>query len=91
MEIYAKGSKSVTTMPSKDLLTCTVSGTMDFAVVSAWEHKQMRVNLEFPEGGYLPSHFSPNDLFSESFRDAKVHLITLQPGDCLYIPSYWWY
>ena len=50
----------------------------------------MRVGQEFPEGGYLPPNYSPTDLFNENFRDAKVHLITLQPGDCLYIPSYWW-
>jgi len=91
MDLYAKSSKSVTRMPSRDQLACTVSGTQQIAVVSAWEHKSMRINQEFPEGGYLPSQFSPVDLFSDAFRDAKVHIVALQPGDCMYIPSHWWY
>ena len=55
MELFAKSSKSVTKMPSKDQLACTVSGTQQFGVVSAWEYKQMNVGAEFPEGGYLPT------------------------------------
>ena len=43
MEMFAKGSKSVTTMPSRDQLACTVSGTQEFAIVAAWEHRMMRV------------------------------------------------
>ena len=51
----------------------------------------MRVGSPFPSGGYLPNDFSPVDLFDEGFRDAKVHEITLSPGDCLYVPSHWWH
>lgn len=50
----------------------------------------MRVGTEFSEGGFLPPQFSPVDMFNEEWKDAKVHLVTLSQGDCLYLPAHWW-
>mmetsp|Transcript_36926 Transcript_36926/g.48543 ORF Transcript_36926/g.48543 Transcript_36926/m.48543 type:complete len:108 (-) Transcript_36926:131-454(-) len=90
MDVLGKGSKDVATRVTSDLLTCVVSGTLEVALVSGWEYLVMRVGHEFSNRGYLPTHFSPVDLFDEAFRDAKVHLVTLGAGDCLYAPSHWW-
>lgn len=73
------------------MLVCTVSGSIEFAVTSPWEYTRMRVGKEFAEGGYLPNNFSPLDLFHEENLTVKVHLVTLGPGDCLFVPSHWWY
>lgn len=50
----------------------------------------MRAGTEFPEGGFLPPQYSPQDLFDEGWNEAKVHLVTLMAGDCLYVPAHWW-
>ena len=91
MNIYSKGSKSVTTAPKRDLLTCTVSGQQTIGVVSAWEYSKMRVGKSFPEGGFLPNQYSPVDLFDDDFKETKVHQVILSPGDCIYIPAHWWH
>lgn len=60
--------------------------------MTAWEYTVMRIGTEFSNGGYLPIQYSPVDLIDDSgkFSDAKVHHVTLGPGDCLYIPAHWW-
>ena len=34
---------------------------------------------------------SPLDLTKAQLRESKIHEMTLAGGDCIYIPSYWWY
>lgn len=68
-----------------------VSGTQLVSLVSAWETSLMKTGTDFTEGGFLPKHFSPLDLFSETYQGVRVHEVTLTPGDCLYVPTYWWY
>ena len=31
------------------------------------------------------------DLRDERFTGAKVHIVALDKGDCIYIPAFWWY
>lgn len=91
MDILGKGSKSVTQRIDKDLLACVVSGIQEIAVVSGWEYRSMNVGTQFANGGYLPIMYSPVDLFDETQqREAKVHHVTLNKGDCIYLPSHWW-
>ena len=89
--MYTKGSKSVTQQIDKDVLTCVVVGIQHVSLVSPWETGLMGSGKAFPECGYLTKQFSPADLFDETFKDVTVHQVTLNPGDCLYVPSYWWY
>jgi hypothetical protein len=91
MNIYSKGSKSVTQQINRDVLVCVVSGLTQISLVSPWETGLMGSGKSFPDGGYLPKQFSPADLFDETLKDVTVHQVTLNPGDCIYIPSYWWY
>lgn len=32
---------------------------------------------------------SPFDLNDGSFHDTRVHSVQMHPGDCVYIPAYW--
>ena len=70
-------------------------GSVSYATASAYEYAAMKVGMTFPEDGYLPSQFSPIDLFDEDINRvsdvAKVHIVTLRPGDCMYIPAHWWF
>ncbi len=38
----------------------------------------------------MPKNISPHNLNSAKFTDAKVHQVHLGPGDCMYVPNYWW-
>ena len=77
MNVYSKGSKSVTEQTKGDILACVVSGRQQFALVSAWETSLMKSGHEFAEGGFLPKQFSPLDLFTEAILGVKVHEVTL--------------
>ena len=79
---------------TKDQLTCAVSGSIEIATSSAFEYAAMKTGKVFPQGGYLPNNFSPVDLFEddpEQTKIAKTHIVNLTPGDCIYIPSHWWF
>ena len=77
MNMFSKDSKSVTQRLEYDLLTCTVSGAQEVAVVAAWEYKKMQTGKEFQEGGFLPPKYSPIDLFDEDYKETKVHSVIL--------------
>ena len=54
MDLLGKGSKSVTQRYEKDLLSCVISGSQEYGIVTAWEYGVMKTGTEFPNGGYLP-------------------------------------
>ena len=39
----------------------------------------------------LPPNYSAENIRSPDFTAAKTHIVTLDKGDCIYIPAYWWY
>ena len=42
-------------------------------------------------GQKVPETISGVDLRDDSFDAAKVHILKLDKGDCVYIPNHWWY
>jgi len=61
-------------------------------MVTAWERKTMlSKSNKFMNGEELPDRYSPINLSDTAFKAAKVHILTLSPGDCIYVPAYWWY
>ena len=68
-----------------------MSGETTIYMVTAWERRSLLTGKPFITGEVLPPWFSPIELTNEDFKDAKVHIITLLKGDCMYIPAYWWY
>ena len=50
----------------------------------------MNPGFKLATGETMPKTISPFNLSHETFKDSKVHVISLKPGDCLYVPPYWW-
>jgi hypothetical protein len=78
---------------TREALICTITGDLKLTIVPPWERLLVYVGSE--QG--LPSNYSPVDFFNpdynahENFRTATAFDIVLKDGDCLYLPSYWWY
>ena len=89
LNIVEKGSASVTQCAKADQLTCAVSGQTTVYIVTAWESRVMQTGKV--SGQKVPETISGVDLRDEGFRDAKVHILKLDKGDCIYIPNHWWY
>lgn len=77
----------------EELLACVVVGQETFKIVPP-AYKQHIYSGVFEK--YEPD-VSPVNFFKENLQHfplttaAKMYTVELNPGDCLYIPSYWWY
>ena len=89
LNIVEKGSASVTQCAKAEQLTCAVSGQTTVYIVTAWERRVMHTGKV--AGQKVPETISGVDLRDEGFKDAKVHILKLAKGDCVYIPNFWWY
>lgn len=59
-------------------------------LVTGWQRFTLYAGMPFPNGEPNPPHISPLDLTSGSLK-TRVHKVTLEAGDCVFVPSYWWY
>ena len=89
LNIVEKGSASVTQCAKAEQLTCAVSGQTTVYIVTAWERRVMQTGKV--SGKPVPETISGVDLRDVNWKDAKVHILTLDKGDCVYIPNFWWY
>lgn len=50
----------------------------------------MFAGAPYPTGEGNPAHISPLDI-TKGHNQTRVHEMKLNKGDCVFIPSYWWY
>ncbi len=59
-------------------------------LVTGWQRYTLYAGMPFSNGEPNPSHISPLDLSSGNLK-TRVHKVILEAGDCVFVPSYWWY
>lgn len=93
---YSEGfgeSISLAHYEKDEKLICQIIGSIDIVVVP----QLYRATVYSFKQGYGPLNYSPVNFFESEFgrfpKFAKSHrlLITLNQGDCLYLPAYWWF
>jgi len=50
----------------------------------------MYAGEEIARDEQLPPNVSPVDL-TQGLASTRVHVVSLSAGDCVYVPSHWWY
>ena len=57
-----------------------VKGSQTWYVASGWQRSHIYQGAQ-----------SPFDLSDQRFTTTRVHELKLKPGDCIYVPAYWFY
>lgn len=72
-------------------MTCVATGLLKVVVVPSWHR-----SFVYPGDKGFPQNHSPANFFKPDgrqhplFKEAATFDITLRPGDCLYLPAYFW-
>jgi hypothetical protein len=104
MNMMSQGSMTQTRTSNKDLLHCVASGFGEkVSLVSPFQRHGMEAGHPFimdsdksgQDEVHIPNNFSFKDIAlmrnKENITSLKVMDLTLKPGDCVYVPAYWWY
>jgi len=73
-------------------MICVATGQLKLVVVSSWDR-----TFVYPGAQSYPTNFSPVHFFKPDvrqhplFKEASAFDVSLKPGDCLYLPPYFWY
>jgi hypothetical protein len=59
-------------------------------LVTGWQRYVLYAGMQFKSGEPNPPNISPLDI-TKGHENTRVHEISITKGDCVFIPSYWWY
>ena len=90
MNVIEGDSYSILHAQPVDQLICTVAGEVTFHLLSGYQRAVVAGGRKFRSGEPNPPMSSPMDI-REGVKTTRVHQFTTAPGDCVFIPSYWWY
>ena len=71
---------------------CVYAGYKNFTIVSPYDRKWI-----YPGFNGLPSNYSPVEFVAPDyekwplFKKARVKTVHIAPGDCLFLPAYYWH
>ena len=77
---------------SMENMMCVLEGYKNFTVVPPYDR-----DFVYAGHGGLPNNYSPIEFVDPDynkyplFRQARIKTIHIAPGDCLYLPAYWWH
>lgn len=85
------GTKSVLHNDDVDNINCLFSGTKELLFIDYKKYKN-KVPIDFPSGGYSGVDVDRVDLVKyPSLKDVEYFNVTMEPGDCLFIPYKWFH
>lgn len=90
MNILEGDTLSILHAVANDQLICTVSGSVTYHLMNGYQRAVVSGGKPFRSGEANPPMSSPVDI-SEGFGRNRVHEMKTEKGDCVFIPSYWWY
>lgn len=91
MSVLEQGSISMLQADDFEQLVCAVSGEINIHLVTGWQRYQLYAGEPFPKSGEpMPPNYSHLDI-TEGLEGTRVHMMTLSKGDCVFVPSFWWY
>lgn len=73
-------------------MMCVYAGYKNFTIVSQYDRKHIYAG----ENG-LPDNYSPVEFVAPDyerfpdFKNARVKTVQIMPGDCLFLPAYYWH
>jgi hypothetical protein len=77
---------------SMENMMCVLEGYKNFTVVPPYDR-----DLVYAGHNGLPDNYSPIEFVNPDydrypkFKEARIKTIHIAPGDCLYLPAYWWH
>ena len=77
---------------SMENMMCVYAGYKNFTIVAPYDRKWI-----YPGHGGLPSNYSPVEFVDPDyekwplFKKARVKTVHIAPGDCLFLPAYYWH
>lgn len=85
------GTKSVLHNDDVDNINCLFSGTKELLFIDYKKYKG-KVPIDFPSGGYSGVDVDRVDFVKyPSLKDVEYFNVTMEPGDCLFIPYKWYH
>lgn len=85
------GTKSVVHNDDVDNINCLFSGTKELLFMDYKKYKG-KVKIDHPEGGYSGVDVDRVDFTKyPGLREVEFYNVTMQPGDCLFIPYKWFH
>jgi len=85
------GTKSVLHNDDVDNINCLFSGTKELLFIDYKKYKN-KVPIDFPVGGYSGVDVDRVDFVKyPSLKDVEYYNVTMEPGDCLFIPYKWYH
>lgn len=85
------GTVSLPHTDTMENMMCLFEGYKNITLVSPYDRK-----FVYAGNNDLPSNYSPVEFVNTDytkwplFRYGRVKTVQILPGDCLYIPAYWW-
>lgn len=74
-----------------DVMICTVVGRLEVIIAPSWDRLFVYAGKDGAPENYSPVDFKSPDMRNyPDFRFATKYKMKLNPGDCLYLPAYWW-
>ena len=70
-----------------------MAGDVIVHLVTGWQRFNVYAGMPFPQSGEpVPPNFSHLDITTTHGLDGtRVHVMSLSEGDCVFVPSFWWY
>ncbi|XP_068755514.1 tRNA wybutosine-synthesizing protein 5-like [Montipora capricornis] len=85
------GTKSVLHNDDVDNINCLFSGTKELLFIDYKKYKG-KVPIDFPSGGYSGVDVDSVDFVKyPSLKDVEYYNVSMEPGDCLFIPYKWFH
>lgn len=85
------GTKSVLHNDDVDNINCLFSGTKELLFIDYKKYKK-QVPIDFPSGGYSGVDVDRVDFVKyPSLENVEYFNVTMEPGDCLFIPYKWYH
>lgn len=73
-------------------MMCVYEGYKNFTMVAPMDRKYLYTGTEGVPDNYSPVEFVQPDYFKHPlFKNARVKMAHILPGDCLYVPAYYWH
>jgi len=77
---------------SMENMMCVYSGYKNFTIVPQYDREYIYAGYNGLPGNYSPLEFVKPDYDKwPLFKHARVKTAHIQPGDCLFLPSYYWH
>ena len=82
--------KSIAHTNPRDRMFCVTQGFFNITLIPAWERLLVDAGTSTPTDVSPIDFNKPNKREHHNFEYATKYYIDIEPGDCLYIPAYWW-